>query len=129
MFYLCPSVVSIESFFMAKIDAQTAGEALQKLPDIFDADFSEQMSVEAAIQFVLSGEEPSEWVVRVKGRECTVEQGRADAPSVTILIDAALWLSIARGEKSGKDAFMNGEYRVEGNVPFMMGFGKLFPVK
>lgn len=114
---------------MAKIEAKTAGEAIQKLPEVFDADFSVQMNVDAAIQFVLSGGEPSEYIVRVKGRECAVEQGRAETPMVTILIDAALWLSIARGEKSGKDAFMNGEYSVEGNVPFMMGFGKLFPVK
>ncbi len=114
---------------MAKIEAKTAGEAIKKLPDVFDADFSEQMNVDAAIQFVLSGEEPSEWVVRVKGRNCTAGEGRAESPAVTILIDAALWLSIARGEKSGRDAFMSGEYRVEGNVPFMMGFGKLFPVK
>lgn len=114
---------------MAKIEAKTAGEALQKLPSVFDADFSESMSVDAAIQFVLSGEETSEWTVRVKGRSCMVAQGRTETPMVTILIDAALWLSIARGEKSGRDAFMNGEYRVEGNVPFMMGFGKLFPVK
>lgn len=114
---------------MAKIEAKTAGEAIQKLPSVFDAEFSAQMNVDAVIQFLLSGEEPSEWFVRVKGRDCAVEQGKSEAPTLTILIDAALWLAIARGEKSGKDAFMNGEYKVEGNVPFMMGFGKLFPVK
>jgi putative sterol carrier protein len=44
-------------------------------------------------------------------------------------MDSVVWLAIARGEKSGKDAFMNGEYQVAGDVMFMMRFGKIFPVK
>ncbi len=55
---------------MAKIEARTAGKAVQKLTEVFDADFSERMNVDAVIQFVLSGEKPSEWVVRMKGRNC-----------------------------------------------------------
>ena len=29
---------------------------------------------------------------------------------------------------SGRDAFMNGEYQVNGDLMFMMRFGKIFPV-
>ena len=44
-------------------------------------------------------------------------------------MDSDLWLTIARGEKSGRDAFMNGEYQVSGDLAFMMRFGKIFPVR
>jgi len=44
-------------------------------------------------------------------------------------MDSDVWLAIARGEKSGRDAFMNGEYQVTGDVAFMMRFGKIFPVR
>jgi putative sterol carrier protein len=50
-------------------------------------------------------------------------------PTVTLSMDSDVWLAIARGEKSGRDAFMNGEYQVTGDVMFMMRFGKLFPVQ
>jgi len=54
--------------------------------------------------------------------------GRTMEPTVTLVMDSDVWLAIARGEKSGRDAFMNGEYQVHGDLMFMMRFGKIFPV-
>src|SRR5437667_163793 len=54
---------------------------------------------------------------------------RTIEPTVTLTMDSDLWLAIARGEKSGRDAFMNGEYQVSGDLGFMMQFGKIFPVR
>ena len=85
--------------------------------------------VDAVILFDLSGREPGQWTVVVHDGTCRVMHGRTIEPTVTLSIDSDLWLAIARGEKSGRDAFMNGEYQVTGDIMFMMRFGKLFPVR
>jgi putative sterol carrier protein len=105
----------------------TASAAVQGLPQVFDPAAAE--GVEAVVLFDLSGREPGQWTVIVRDATCRVATGRTMEPTVTLHMDSDLWLAIARGEKSGRDAFMNGEYTVDGDVVFMMRFGKIFPVK
>ena len=104
----------------------TAVEAVEGLPRVFDAAAAE--GVDAVVLFDLAGREAGQWTVVVRDRACRVERGRTLEPTVTLTMDSDLWLAIARGEKSGRDAFMNGEYQVGGDMMFMMRFGKLFPV-
>ena len=105
----------------------TATAAVDGLPQVFDP--AAAAGVEAVILFDLIGREPGQWTVVVRDGTCRVMHGRTIEPTVTLTIDSDLWLAIARGEKSGRDAFMNGEYQVSGDVMFMMRFGKLFPVR
>jgi putative sterol carrier protein len=105
----------------------TASAAVQGLPQVFDPAAAE--GVEAIVLFDLTGREPGQWTVLVRDQTCRVSSGRTMEPTVTLHMDSDVWLAIARGEKSGRDAFMNGEYTVDGDVMFMMRFGKIFPVK
>ena len=105
----------------------TASAAVEGLPQVFDP--TAAAGVEAVILFDLSGREPGQWTVVVRDGTCRVMHGRPMEPTVTLTVDSDLWLAIARGEKSGRDAFMNGEYQVGGDAAFMMRFGKVFPVK
>lgn len=105
----------------------TASAAVAGLPQIFDS--TAAAGVEAVILFDLSGREPGQWTVVVRDAVCTVMPGRPIEPTVTLSMDSDLWLAIARGERSGREAFMNGEYQVAGDLVFMMHFGKIFPVK
>src|SRR5262249_44540788 len=105
----------------------TAAAAVQGLPQVFDPAAAD--GVEAVILFDLSGREPGQWTVIVRDRTCRVASGRTMEPTVTLHMDSDVWLAIARGEKSGRDAFMNGEYQVTGDFAFMMRFGKIFPVR
>ena len=105
----------------------TPSAAVEGLPQVFDP--AEAAGVEAVVLFDLSGREPGQWTVVIKDNECRVLTGRTIEPTVTLTMDSDLWLAIARGEKSGRDAFMNGEYQVTGDVAFMMRFGKIFPVR
>jgi len=104
----------------------TAPAAVEGLPQVFDAAAAE--GVDAVVLFDLSGREPGQWTVVIHDATCRVKKGRTMEPTVTLSMDSDLWLAIARGEKSGRDAFMNGEYQVAGDLMFMMRFGKLFPV-
>lgn len=104
----------------------TAVAAVEGLTQVFDP--AAAAGVEAVILFDLSGREPGQWTVVVNDGACRVMHGRTMEPTVTLSMDSDLWLAISRGEKSGRDAFMNGEYQVSGDLPFMMRFGKIFPV-
>lgn len=104
----------------------TASAAVEGLPQVFDPAAS--TGVEAVILFDLAGREPGQWTVVVRDGTCRVMRGRTIEPTVTLTMDSDVWLAIARGEKSGREAFMNGEYQVAGDLMFMMRFGKLFPV-
>jgi len=95
---------------------------------------TEAADAAATLLFVISGPEPGQpdpqqWTVAIVGGKCTVERGTTGTPTVTLRIPRDVWLAMATGEKSGRDAFMNGEYQVEGDIMFMMRFGKIFPLK
>jgi putative sterol carrier protein len=105
----------------------TASAAVQGLPQVFDPAAAD--GVEAIVLFDLSGREPDLFTVIIRDQTCRVMSGRTMEPTVTLSMDSDVWLAIARGEKSGRDAFMNGEYQVSGDVMFMMRFGKIFPVR
>jgi putative sterol carrier protein len=105
----------------------TASAAVEGLPQVFNP--AEAADVEAGILFDLTGREPGQWTVVVRDGTCRVMGGRTMEPTVTLTMDSDVWLAIARGEKSGRDAFMNGEYQVSGDFTFMMRFGKIFPVR
>ena len=112
---------------VATFQPTTASAAVEGLPQVFDP--TAATGVEAVILFDLSGREPGLWTVTVRDGICRVASGRTMEPTVTLSMDSDVWLAIARGEKSGRDAFMNGEYQVSGDIMFMMRFGKLFPVR
>lgn len=105
----------------------TASAAVEGLPQVFDP--AAAGGVEAVVLFDLTGREPGQWTAVIRDGTCHILHGRPMEPTVTLTIDSDIWLAIARGEKSGRDAFMNGEYQVAGDLMFMMRFGKLFPVR
>ena len=105
----------------------TASAAVEGLSQVFDP--AAAQGVEAVILFDLSGREPGQWTVVIHDGTCRVMPGRTIEPTVTIAADSDVWLQIARGEKSGRDAFVAGEYQVGGDLMFMMRFGKIFPVR
>jgi putative sterol carrier protein len=111
----------------ATFQPTTASAAVAGLPQVFDP--AAAAGVEAVILFDLSGREPGQWTVVIRDSTCLVMPGRTIEPTVVLSMDSDLWLAIARGEKSGRDAFMNGEYQVSGDLMFMMRFGKIFPVR
>src|ERR1700745_3972897 len=91
----------------------TASAAVEGLPQVFDPEAA--AGVEAVILFDLTGREPGQWTVVVRDGTCRVMHGRTIEPTVTLTMDSDLWLPIARGEKSGRDAFMYSEEQVGGD--------------
>ena len=101
--------------------------SMDHLRNVFNA--TEAAGVATTLLFVISGATTEQWTVEIADGRCEVREYAHPAPNVTLRIPRDVWLAMARGEKSGRDAFMNGEYQVEGDLMFMMRFGKIFPLK
>ena len=101
--------------------------SMDRLRAVFNS--AEAAGVAATLLFVISGPNTEHWTVEIGDGRCEAREYAHPAPTVTLRIPRDVWLAMARGEKSGRDAFMNGEYQVEGDLMFMMRFGKIFPLK
>ena len=67
-----------------------------------------------------SGGEPGEYYLSIAHGTCTFCEGIADHATTTITTPAEVWLAIARGDKDGGQAMMQGLYTVSGDFGLMM---------
>ena len=59
-------------------------------------------------------------------QEATFHEEAAENPDVVIKTPAKVWLDIARGEISGRWAFMTRKYKVKGDITLLMKLRSLF---
>jgi len=86
-------------------------------------------NLHANIQFIVTGQEPGEYVLRIADGGCTAHRGTVPKPSLTVHTPSEVWLQIARGELNGQTAFMKGLYRTEGDLSLLMQMNELFSKK
>ncbi len=80
----------------------------------------------AVYQFVITGEGGGRWIARVDGSTCTVAEGEAYGPDITIRCDAADWLAIVEGRQSPQAAFAARRLTVEGDMGLALRLQPLF---
>jgi len=83
-------------------------------------------SLKADYQFLVTGKEPGEYVLRIDNGRCTVHDGTVSSPDITIHTPSEIWLQIARGELSGQTAYLQGLYLIEGDLGLLLRMGELF---
>jgi len=99
-------------------------DLIANMTDLFDPKAAGNVS--ATIQFRASGKEPGDYYLHIENGECTFHVGIAKSPTVTIHTPSEVWVSINLGEMDGAQAFMQGKFRVEGDVGLMMRMRELF---
>lgn len=82
--------------------------------------------LQAVFQFNLSGEEGGEWAVAVANRACTVTEGQAEKPDVTISMGATDFVKMVNGQLKPLVAFMQGKIKLHGNMDLAMKVQELF---
>ena len=82
--------------------------------------------LQAIIQFEVKGEEDFIAHLEINEGRCTYHSGPADKPDLVIHAPADVWLKISRGELNGQKAFMEGLYRVEGDLNLLLKLNRLF---
>lgn len=104
---------------------------MTKAADIFNEMVSEFRperagNLRAKFQFRLSGEDGGDWIVAVANQKCTVTEGVADKPDVTIGMDAADFVKMVKGELQPVVAFMQGKIKLQGDMNLAMKVQELF---
>ena len=64
--------------------------------------------VEAVIQYKLTGEEAGDYIVTIKVGKCTVAEGIAENPTMTMSADARDFGDVLLGKANGMQYFMQG---------------------
>ncbi len=94
------------------------------MPMAFNPKAAEGLDV--TIQYVLSGEGGGLYYAHIRGGKCTAHHGVVDKPALTIHAPADAWLAISKGELDGSQAFMQGMYRVTGDMSILLKMDDLF---
>ncbi|MCH7587791.1 MAG: SCP2 sterol-binding domain-containing protein [Chloroflexi bacterium] len=96
----------------------TIGSLMAKLPAAFQAD--KATGVNAVIQFDLGGDRGGEWYITLADGACTVDEGTAENPKLTINADGQDMLDIFKGDMNAMAAFSSGKLKVSGDLGLSM---------
>lgn len=102
----------------------TVFELLKSMPQRFNPREAEGLKV--TYQFEVSGDEQFTAHIRIADQEATFHEGAVENPDVVIKTPAKVWLAVARGEISGRWAFMTRKYRIKGDITLLMKIRSLF---
>ena len=80
----------------------------------------------AVIQYEVSGEGGGAWHAVIKDGTCTVNEGVAPSPNLTIQIVAQDWLDMVSGKQAAQMLFMSGKLKVKGDMGLAMKLGSMF---
>ena len=104
--------------------AKTCEDLLRSMPLGFNPDAAGGM--EAIYQFEVTGSESFTAHLQISGGICTYHPGPAAKPDVIVKTPASIWLAVSKGELDGQQAFMNGKYKVNGDISLLMRLKSIF---
>lgn len=94
------------------------------LPELFQP--QRAMGVNAAINFILSGPDGSDWGVTIRNQECRAAPGKLDPADLTLTAAASDILAIFTGKLDPGRALLFGKLRISGDMRLAMGLAELF---
>jgi len=113
-----------ESKGAAPPQAKTCRELLQMMP--LGLNPSSAGNLKVIYQFEVSGDENFIAHLAIADGRCVYHDGPAEKPDTIIKTPADVWLKISTGELNGQKAFMDGRYKVEGDVMLLLKLKSLF---
>ena len=78
--------------------------------------------LEATIQFVISGQDGGNFLLRINNGTCT-----ANSPTLTLRMSSETYIGMAIGKLKGPQAFFMRKLRFEGETKLLMKMHSLFP--
>jgi putative sterol carrier protein len=96
----------------------------ENMPGNFNPDAAG--SLDAIFQFEIEGKGGGTWNATVREGRGEVGKGPHDSPSVVRSMDSGVWLSMAKKEISGIQAFMKGQLKVRGDMMLAQRIPELF---
>lgn len=102
----------------------SVSEIFQNMPSRFRADKAGGTS--ATIQYDISGEGGGTWHAVIKDGTCSVSQGPAPAPNLTLQVSAQDWIDMTSGKQNPQMLFMSGKLKLKGDMGLAMKLGSMF---
>ena len=104
--------------------AITIKELMEKLPGAFIPEKAGDM--DAVIQFVLTGEEASDWQVIIKDGAAEVKEGVHEDATMVLEAESQDYKDIVTGKVNAMNSFMQGKVKLKGNLNLAMKFVEMF---
>lgn len=104
--------------------AITIQQLMEKLPGAFIPEKAGDM--DSVIQFVLTGEEASEWQVIIKDGTVEVKEGMNEDPTMVLEAESQDYKDIVTGKVNAMNSFMQGKVKLKGNLNLAMKFVEMF---
>jgi len=82
--------------------------------------------VETVIQYRLTGEEAGDYIIQIADGKCTVAEGLADEPNVTLTADGRDFADVLLGKANGMQYFMTGKLKLSGDLNLAMKLTSFF---
>ncbi|KPL84531.1 hypothetical protein SE15_05465 [Thermanaerothrix daxensis] len=82
--------------------------------------------VQAVIQLHVTGDEPGNWVIRIRDDQCEVTEGEVEYADLTFTADARDLLEMLQGKLNPLSAYMMGRLDFRGNSTLAMKLPTLF---
>ncbi|MEW5869444.1 MAG: SCP2 sterol-binding domain-containing protein [Chloroflexota bacterium] len=82
--------------------------------------------VDAVIQYKLSGEEGGDYIITIKEGKCTVSEGIAENPAMTLSADGRDFGDVLLGKANGMQYFMMGKLKLAGDLNLAMKLTSFF---
>ncbi len=84
------------------------------------------VGVEAVIQYHLTGDEGGDYIIDIKDGACSVEEGTADSPIMTLTADGRYFGDVLLGKEDGMKGFMQGKLKLAGDLNLAMKLTSFF---
>lgn len=91
----------------------SAKQVIEMMPEAFLPE--KATGVDAVIQFGLTGEGGGDWTVKIAEGTCTVAEGKAENPKLTLTMAASDYVNMITGKLDGTQAFMMGKLKLAGD--------------
>lgn len=102
----------------------TIQEWIDKVPEYFIPENA--AGIDADIQMHLTGDQGGDWWVGIHNQELTQGKGSLPNPKLTLNGDSQDVLKVLTGQMDPMRAFMQGKFRVSGDMSLAMKLMKLF---
>jgi len=82
--------------------------------------------LEAIVQYHLTGDEGGDFIIQIKDDKCTVSEGVAEDPVMTMTADGIYFRDVLLGKEDGMKGFMDGKLQLAGDLNLAMKLTSFF---
>jgi putative sterol carrier protein len=104
----------------------TVRESFEAMPTRFRPERAQNLT--ATIQYDITGADGGTYHVDIADGRCTLHEGPAAAPTLTLTMASEDWLAMLAGKLNGQVAFMSGKLKHRGDMSLLMRLPGMFGI-